>query len=312
MELDPAVSCRSIDVDEHGGVWVGGSKNSIFYSSNNGVSWTHWAIADSLELDFRGIKCLGNGVVVAMSSGLSENGSAKIFRTSSNGKYWNLVHNSTISGVFMDGVAFQNNLEGYVYGDPLLGSWFLLHTIDGGLNWQRKTLAVSTEVEENEASFAASNSNINFQENRLIIASQSRLFTYQSEHGLFDVTETGVMSGATAGIFGMQSWQKENIFLLLGDYKESNSVYPNAAMSSNAGETWEFHQLEPSGLLETAVKMGDLIFVAGANGIGLTDIKFHKTSRIANGTYHASTKYKDLAFFVGAKGSFCVLRVLKN
>ena len=85
---------------------------------------------------------------------------AWILQTSSNGWAPNWVHHDTNAAVFLDAMAWWDDKEGMVFGDPIDGCIHLLMTQDAGETWSAVSCDHLPPSMEGEAGFAASNGNV--------------------------------------------------------------------------------------------------------------------------------------------------------
>ncbi|MFT7421082.1 MAG: photosystem II stability/assembly factor-like uncharacterized protein, partial [Arcticibacterium sp.] len=119
-------SFRSLEVVSENTVWAGGSDNTILYTKKGGKLWKSFKVGLPAKLDFRAIKAINAKTVVIVSAGLGEEGAAKIFRTEDAGKNWIMTFETKEKGVFLDGVAFFDDMHGLVIGDPIENQPYIL------------------------------------------------------------------------------------------------------------------------------------------------------------------------------------------
>ncbi|SOE22464.1 BNR/Asp-box repeat-containing protein [Spirosomataceae bacterium TFI 002] len=303
-------SFRSIDATQGARVWAGGSANTILTSTDNGKSWSKMNVGAAYKLDFRGIAALDEMKVVAVSAGLAEEGSAKIFLSEDGGKSWKMTFDSNEKGVFMDGVKFFNAKEGIVYGDPIDGRMFILKTVDGGRTWSRIGEKMP-DLKEGEASFAASNSNIFVLDNTVWIATQDRIFRSKNRGTDWEVFSTFFPSGTTAGIFGMHFSSQSDGVILGGDYVNDKGKFPNIAFTQNGGKTWhKTQEIEPFGLKEAAWKIGiDQVLVIGTTGTSIAHLDSGKYEVLDSESFHALSCNSKYCFAIGGKGNLARMKI---
>lgn len=303
-------SFRSIDATQEPRIWAGGSANTILTSADNGATWVKRIVGEEFKLDFRGIAALGEQKVVAVSAGLSEEGSAKIYLSEDAGETWKLTFDAKGKGVFLDGVKFFNSMEGIAYGDPIDGKMFMIKTVDGGKTWKTAGEKIP-KLKTGEASFAASNSNIFILDNTVWIATTDRIFRSKNKGEDWEVFNTYFPSGTTAGIFGLHFSSQMDGVLLGGDYLNDKGKFPNISFTQNGGKTWhKTQEVQPYGLKEAAWKVGlDQLLVIGTTGTSLVEVSSSKSTALDSLSFHALSCNSQYCFSIGGKGNLARMKL---
>src|SRR5262249_45313652 len=135
--------------------WASGSGGTIVHT-RDGRTWEKLTPpAGGEALDFRDIEALDGGkTVVLMSAGPGD--ASKIYRSTDGGASWKLAHTNPEKDGFYDAVAFWDDREGLVLGDPVNGKFRIRATRDGGATWTMEHGMVMPPALENEGAFAAS------------------------------------------------------------------------------------------------------------------------------------------------------------
>ena len=153
------VSIRGLAVPLNNVIWASGSKGSIAKSVNGGESF-EWSQVKGFETrDFRAIHAWdeNEALIVAVAA------PAVILKTIDGGKNWTKVYENADTSMFLDAIAFKDKHTGYVIGDPINDTLFLLETKDRGAHWNKVPSSFwKSKLKEGEAFFASSNSNIGF------------------------------------------------------------------------------------------------------------------------------------------------------
>ena len=184
-------------------IWVVGTNASIYRSVDGGGSWNKITPPVQSEgAEFRDVEALGNGVVIVMSAGVGKD--SNIFRSADNGLSWVRVMQATDDKAFFNCVTFENDQNGWLYGDAFLGQLFMLATKDGGLTWQRNQIPIPAL--ENEGGFSSSGTCIDSQSSAPLLigagnASEARLIIRQTH---WRAINSPLKSGEAAGIFTLQ------------------------------------------------------------------------------------------------------------
>lgn len=157
------LSFRGISVVTDSIVWVSGTKGTVGKSLDGGATWS-WITVPGFETrDFRDIEAFDDqrAVIIAIDT------PAQILYTTDGGLNWKMSFNDPREGMFLDAMDFENEVHGFVIGDPVEGNFFLAETKDGGLSWVDISGAVLSKPDSVEAFFAASGSNILYHNNNL-------------------------------------------------------------------------------------------------------------------------------------------------
>ncbi len=304
--------------------WIGGSSGTVLRTVNGGKSWSVMKVPGADSLDFRDIHAFGRETAVAMSAGLAETGRAKIYRTEDGGETWNLVYQSTQTGVFLDGIDFWNKNQGICLGDPLNGRLFMLTTEDGGKTWQELPLENRPEGQPGEASFAASGTSIlAVGKDKVFIGTgggkMARVFRSEDFGRHWQVSETPMPAGPTSGIFGLHFWSKKDGIAVGGDYKNISDTTRNVLLTNDGGVTWKFGtSTKPLGLKEavsiyhkhystwngdTQIRSDDVALVAVGPSGSSSSVNQGKTwMPVGTEPFHAVSFAGNVGYAVGGKG----------
>jgi photosystem II stability/assembly factor-like uncharacterized protein len=290
-------------------VWVGGSRGACLRTVDGGQNWEELAVTGDTNVDFRGIFGFDAQSAIVMSAGEAERGLARMYRTSDGGKSWQLVLQTWQKGVFLDGTAFWDKTNGLVFGDPIGGQWYLLKTADGGRTWARMMPERSPPMLPNEAAFAAGNSAMVMQgSSRVWIASggaeSARVF-YSADRGqTWEVSNTPMPSGATAGIFGLRFWDSQHGIGAGGDHKMEKEPPDNIIVKSNGGVTWQKGAAtDPPGLKETVVMLpGKRLLAVGPSGTCVSKDFGKSWRKIDLSAFHSVSCADGQCWAVGGNG----------
>lgn len=304
--------------------WIGGTKGSVFKTTNGGTKWSFYKVPDADSLDFRDIHGFSKDVAIAMSAGLGEQGKARIYRTEDGGETWKLVYQNFQNGVFLDGIDFWDKNRGICLGDPIDGRLYILTTEDGGKTWQELPFASRPQAEPGEACFAASGTSIiTVGKSDAFIGTggskMARIFRSSDFGRTWQVTPTELPAGPTSGIFGLHFWSKKNGIAVGGDYKRTADTTNNVLITSDGGITWKLQEsTRPAGLKEgvalynqryanwngdTPIRKEDEVLVAvGPNGNGCSWDGGKTWQILGKENFHAISIAGNIGYAVGANG----------
>lgn len=314
-------------------LWVSGTNNTVFVSQNGGKTWQDKSpklpLALSLNSDFRDIALFDRNTAIIMGVGSGEQ--SVLYKTVDGGNSWQLLYQNTDKQGFFDSIAFWNTQQGLLLGDPVDGYYVIKKTNDGGKTWQRVPAKNIPKMLTNEAAFAASGNTLIIGKNFAGKEMQAWLTTggfsasvyYSNNAGntwqrqtvpLFNKTQT-------AGGYGLalndSSNNRQQVFVLGGDYKQRENSYQNIAtlidnhwVSSNSGQ----HGLrtamscQQNTCITTGKTSSDISFDHGKTWQILANSSFAKNEQ---GFY---TLAADNGIFLaaGEKGKVAILKVLTN
>ncbi|WP_318308998.1 WD40/YVTN/BNR-like repeat-containing protein [Flagellimonas crocea] len=171
---------------------------------------------------------------------LSIESPALLYKTGDEGKM-ELVYTEEGEGVFYDSLAFWNDTEGIAVGDTVEGCLSILITRDGGTTWTKLACSELPDGIEGEGAFAASNSNIAIQGNKVWIGTTEGRIYFSADKGVsWDIQETPIISEEpTQGIYSMDFFDENIGFAIGGDYTKPDSNKANKIKTVDGGKTWQ-------------------------------------------------------------------------
>lgn len=222
-------------------------KNNIYYAADKNrvgvidlISKTNKqkiVINDSLNVEFRSCAKTKN-YFFALSIGKP----ALLYRFSNDLSKRTLVYEEYKEGVFYDSMQFYDDKNGIAVGDPINGRMSIITTKNGGVSWQKNNPKNSPVLNDGEAFFAASNTNISIKNGKTWVFSggqKSRLF-YSEDKGLsWKSSETPIIQGQKmTGIFSSDFYNDKIGIIAGGNYEIPNLNNHNKAITVNGGTSW--------------------------------------------------------------------------
>ena len=184
-----------------------------------------------------------------------------------------LVYEETHPNVFYDALHFWNSKEGMAVGDPINGCMSIIITRDGGETWQKTPCVLLPPINEGEAAFAASDTNIAIVGNQAWVATggRSSRVLYTSDKGKsWSVFETPIIQGEeTTGMFSIDFYDALNGFAIGGDYTQPNNQHSNKIRTRNGGKTWDVVAQDQTPGYRSCVQ-----FIPNSNAEGLIAVGF--------------------------------------
>lgn len=260
------------------------------------------------DLDFRGLAVLGPNTLILISSGESEKGQTRIYRTENAGKTWDLVYKPSLAGIFLDNIRFWDRERGIIVGDPYHGHFFILKTQNGGKTWDTLKNLSMPGANPDEGAFAASNSSLSlFKNGKAWFGTGgergARIFR-TNNYGLdWEVSESPLRKGKSAGIFSLFFENQDLGYGCGGDYTRLKDSLDNFSITEDGGRTWMPKMNIPSGYMESLVSLGKgKILAIGPNGSSL-GVEGGKSWKILDThSFHALSKKEKSIWAIGPKG----------
>lgn len=202
---------------------------------NSGQVRTSTKYHDSIAPSFRAVGGTSEDFFM-----LSVESPALLYKTGDNGQM-ELVYTEEGEGVFYDSLTFWNDSEGIAVGDTVNGCLSIIITRDGGVTWTKLACSELPDGIEGEGAFAASNSNIAVQGDKVWIGTTEGRVYFSSDKGItWEIQETPIISGeATQGIYSMDFYDEMNGVAIGGDYTAPESNKGNKIKTVDGGKTWQ-------------------------------------------------------------------------
>ncbi len=220
-------------------VWVSGRKGLVGNSNDGGKKWNWNQVKGFEKSDFRSIYAFDKKNAVIANAGFP----ATILFTTNAGKSWTTTFSSKDSAMFFDGIDFWDNKHGLIFGDPVNGRMYLSETFDAGKTWKEIPFEDRPQLQNGEASFAASGTTIRtLPGGHVYIAtggSVSRLWHSRDYGHHWEVFTTPMLQGKSSqGIFSLAFLDTMNGIIVGGDYLNDSLTGNNIFSTSDGGKTW--------------------------------------------------------------------------
>jgi photosystem II stability/assembly factor-like uncharacterized protein len=154
-----------------------------------------------------------------------------------------IVYKEEHEKVFYDAMKFFDELNGIAMGDPTDDCLSILITRDGGNSWGKIPCENLPKIEEGEAAFAASNTNIAIVgENAWIVTGgkKARVFNTPDMGLTWKVYDTPIVQGKeTTGIYTTHFYSEKQGIICGGNYLDKFGNSANKALTFNGGKTWQ-------------------------------------------------------------------------
>jgi photosystem II stability/assembly factor-like uncharacterized protein len=235
-----SVRLRGVSAVSESVAWASGAGSTVLRTVDGGTTWQKLKVTDD-ALDFRDIDAVDAQTAYALGTG---NGPAsRIYKTTDAGKSWQLQFKNEDEKAFFDAMTFWDATHGIVFGDSVDLKLYVLITADGGRTWSRVPNANLPAAQGNEGAFAASGTNIavNGKSHAWIgtgAAAKSRVLRTSDGGRTWQVADTPLASGPSAGIFSVAFRDAKHGVVFGGDYRKEQEAVNNMALTSDGGVTW--------------------------------------------------------------------------
>ncbi len=304
-------SFRALSVVDDSVIWLAGTKGWVGRSQNGGETWTFDQVDGFEGFDFRSIYAFDNNRAVIANAGAPAN----ILVTGDGGTTWKVVYTHADTSAFFDGIDFWNNQNGIIYGDPIRGRMLLLGTRDGGETW--KEISSAPRLNEGEASFAASGTNIRVSDKRTVAiatgGSTSRLWISRDGGQTWHTQNPPVIQGLpSAGIFSFSGFRNNYGAVVGGDYLRDSLTIDHAFYTRDGGKTWNKPATATRGYRECVEFLDDNFLIA--TGPGGTDISkdggLNWTPASDEKLFHVVRKARkgSLVVIAGGRGKISIIK----
>ena len=234
------VRLRGVSAVNERVAWASGAGATVLRTVDGGATWQKLNVTDE-ALDFRDVDAIDTDTAYVLSIG---NGpSSRIYKTTDAGKTWQLQFKNDDPKAFLDAMSFWDADHGIAFGDSVDLQFYILTTDNGGRTWSRVSTGNLPPALGNEGAFAASGTNIAiFGKTHAWIgtgaAAKSRVLRTSDRGRTWQVADTPLASGGSAGIFSIAFRDAQHGVIAGGDYKKEQEAVDNLAVTSDGGITW--------------------------------------------------------------------------
>lgn len=234
------LSIRAIEVVNDSTLWFAGSSGRYGRITNDIVQMDSVAEINNKNLNFRSIAFNGKNIFL-----LSIENPAVLYKIDPFKKDINnleIVYRENHEKVFYDSMKFFDELNGIAMGDPTDNCLSVILTSDGGNIWKKLSCNSLPKIEDGEAAFAASNTNIAIHGNNVWLVTggkKSRIFYSNDKGNSWNVYNTPIVQGKDmTGIFSVDFYDELNGIIMGGNWEEKSNFNATKAITQDGGKSW--------------------------------------------------------------------------
>lgn len=311
------ISIRAILIDKNK-VWYVADKNRFgYYDLKINKRIERKISYDSLQIEFRSIAQTEKDIYIA-----SIGNPALFYKINKKSLSAKLVYIEKHEKVFYDAIQFWNSKEGIAIGDPIQDCFSILITRDGGNSWNKTPCQNLPKIDEGEAFFAASNTNICIKGSKTFLVSggnKSRVFVSDNKGISWNVYDTPITQGhAMTGIFSADFFN-ENIGIVVGgNYEEHSDNSSNKAITKDGGKNWKLIGVNEGFGYASCVQFipksnGNELITIGTTGIYYSNNQGNTWEKLSDDKELFSLKFEnDTTAFAAGKNKLIRMKIINN
>lgn len=248
--LNDKISIRAIEIYDNK-VWYSGTDSKFGYVDlKNSKNQKHIRLSEK-KLQFRTL-----GQDKKSFYAINIESPAEFFKIDKKSLKYEVVFRDTVKTAFYDALHFVNDKLAYTFSDADKDSKLKLAKFDNG-KWAM--LKNDVVLNEGEAAFAASNTNISSTKNYVWIATggkASRILKLNFKNNQFKIFNTPVIQGESSqGIYSIDFSDDTFGIAVGGDYTKQEANINNIATTNDGGETWQIQASGQNAGYTTCVKI---------------------------------------------------------
>lgn len=286
-----STSIRAIEAVDINTVYYAGARGDVGFTTDGGTTWktTKVTYQDSIVPNFRSIAKNGKDIFV-----LSVANPGLLYKISD--QKTTLVYKEEHPKVFYDCMKFfDDGKHGIAVGDPTENCASIITTSDGGKTWSKIPCDKLPEIEDGEAFFAASNTNIKTINNTVWIASggkKARILKSTDKGKTWKIFNTPFIQGnGPQGMYSIDFVDELNGIAIGGDYSKPTDNCKNKAVTTDGGKTWKIIADNQNPSYKSCVQYvpntnGKEVFTVGRTGISFSNDGGQTWKEVSKDSYY--------------------------
>ncbi len=296
-------SLRGLSIVDENIIWASGSNGIVARSVDGGKNFIWKQVPQFEKKEFRDIEAFDSNTAIIMC--IAE--PAYILKTIDGGKNWRTVFFDSTKGMFLDAMHFRNHKNGVVIGDPINNKPFIAITKNAGKNWLTELLFEPKSMQDKEAFFASSGTNIYLKKKQMIYVSGGSSSNLYINNEKFNVP---IIQGIQSTGANSIAVFKKKAIIVGGDFTKDSSTTQNCVLVNLKTKQFTIPTTPPSGYRSCVVFIDkNKAITCGLNGIDMSKDAGLNWEKISSDGFHVVQKAKkgNAVFFAGSKGRIAKL-----
>ncbi|MFT3822969.1 MAG: oxidoreductase [Chitinophagaceae bacterium] len=301
-------SLRGLSVVNDKVLWVSGSNGSVGRSVDGGTTWQWHTVKGFEKRDFRDIEAFDDKTAIIIA--IAEPG--QILKTTDGGTSWKIVYTDSTKDMFLDAMDFSDAKNGIAIGDPLDKECiYVVTTTDGGETWSKQDCNKLPAVQEGEAMFASSGTNVVYVNKKKI-----NIITGGMASSLLTVDKDSaqplpiIQGKESTGANSLAIFAPNNMIVTGGDFAHDKDTTQNCVLSHDGGATWVRPATPPHGYRSCVEYItANHVITCGTSGVDISTDGGMNWKQIAQEGFHVCQKAKKgtAVYLAGGNGKIAKL-----
>lgn len=269
--------------------WASGSAGTVLRTVDSGRSWQRVSPPDTGDLLFRDIEAFDADHAVVLAIGPGD--ASRVYVTADGGAQWTLAFRNDDERAFYDCMAFFDRRRGIAMSDPVDGKFRIVATDDGGRSWRVQPTSGMPAALPGEAGFAASGQCVTTAGRDAWFGTgggeAARVFHSRDGGVTWTVSDTGMGSGASAGVFALAFRDPRHGVAVGGDFATPDQAVDAFATSRDGGRDWRLTQgAVPAGFRSGVTWLnGHTLIAVGETGSDVSTDGGHSWRQFDTGSF---------------------------
>lgn len=224
-------------------VWVAGTRGRVVRTTDGGGSWQMGEVPGAEDLQFRDVHAFSPQEAFLLSIGSGTD--SRIYKTVDGGASWTLSFQNEDPNGFFDCLSFWDRERGIAFSDSHEGEFTLIRTVDGGASWERIGPEMVPDARTGEGAFAASGTCLITRPGGLAwfgtgaSGIDTRVIRTADYGDHWEEAPSPIAStDGASGVFSLSFLDNQMGMAVGGKYNQPDSLYDDAAATSDGGATW--------------------------------------------------------------------------
>lgn len=248
--LNDKISIRALELYDHK-VWYSGTDSKFGFVDLQNYKNQKQVLLSEKKLQFRTLAQDKNSFYA-----INIESPAYFFKIDKKDLKSQIVFTDTTKTAFYDALHFVNDKLAYTFSDAAQDRLLKLAVYKNG---QWKMFKNNLELNDGEAAFAASNTNITSSKKHLWIATggkASRIIRMDLKTEKLEIFKTPIIQGESSqGMYSIDFYDDQFGVAVGGDYTKQDANINNIATTNDGGETWQIQASGQNAGYTTCVKI---------------------------------------------------------